>query len=111
MSNASETINDATQEWQVLIKEVFEGWEPHFESMFLEGSVDKHNQFEKLNKETRFSEEIENGALITDMQQFVFDCCFKVIDSAMQQFVFNGCFTVCVASLFIVSVSSHLKFH
>ena len=50
------------QKWQALITEVFEGWEPHFESMFLKGSANEDNRFKKIDKGTGFAEEIKNGA-------------------------------------------------
>ena len=61
MSDALEKIDDTTQKFQALITEAFTGFEPHFESMFLEGSANKDDLFKKFNKGTAFVEEIQNG--------------------------------------------------
>ena len=61
MSNESETDNEKMREWQALMKEVFEGFEPLFEAIFVKGSAEEKRRFKMLNKATGFIEEIKDG--------------------------------------------------
>ena len=61
MSNESETNNEAMGEWQALMKEVFEGFEPHFEATFVKGTANERRCFKTLHKTIGFIEEIKDG--------------------------------------------------
>ena len=61
MSNESETDDEAMGEWQVLIKEVFEGFEPLFEATFVNGTVNNRPRCKMRYKTTGFIEEIKDG--------------------------------------------------
>ena len=41
MSNESKTDDEKINEWQALMKEVFEGFKPIFEAIFVKGSANK----------------------------------------------------------------------
>ena len=58
MSNESKIDDEKMREWQVLTKEVFEGFEPLFEAIFVKGLAKEKRHFKTLNKATGFIEEI-----------------------------------------------------
>ena len=61
MSNESETDDEATRKWQVLTQEVFEGFEPLFEAMFVNGMANNGPRCKMRYKTTGFIEEIKDG--------------------------------------------------
>ena len=106
MSDESKTNDEALKEWQALMNEVFEGFEPLFEATFVKGTANERRRFKMLYKTTGFIEEIKDGVSYC-VEKDVCCCCFLNDFSVALPFSCNSLFFI-VPDTFFVDYLLHL---